>query len=103
MTARRRFEGRDLAGAELVIAGAAIEAGTEDNAHRVGAIVHVVVEAVVDRVTHRPVKDTDKLVRVEHARALVTAFVDADSIAEAIDAARLAAELRDGVQRLELE
>lgn len=102
MSARRRFEGRELAGAELVIAGTGAELELDDTEHRVGAIVHVVVEAVVDRVTHRPVKDTDKLTRVEHARALVVAFVDVDTVAGAIDAARLAAEHRAGVQRLEL-
>jgi hypothetical protein len=101
MTRRKTFEGREVIGCDVVVSGATAGADTHDP-FQVGDVVFLVCEAVVDKVSHKAVKDSDKLLRVTSAKSLIGAVVDGDLVRDAISLARIAAEARDGIQQLGL-
>lgn len=99
---RNTFEGREVIGTELSVAGATADVVDGEDPFQVGDIVFLVCEAIVQKVTHKAVKDSDKLVRVTSARSLVGAIVDGGLVRDAIDLAHINAEAKDGIQRLGL-
>jgi hypothetical protein len=99
LSARTKFEGREVVGVEVTVRGATADLPGA-SAFRIGQIVYLVCEAVVDKISHKPVKDSDKLVRVEGAAAVVAAVVDKSLVDEALELARIQAEAQAGIQRL---
>jgi len=99
---RTTFEGREVIGTEVVVSGATADPGGHDP-YQVGDVVFLVCEAVVQKVTHKSVKDSDKLIRVAAARSLIGAVVDVDLVRGAIELARMNAEAKSGIQRLDLD
>jgi len=97
--ARKTFEGREVIGSEIVVSGAAADGDGRDP-FQVGDIVFLVCECAIEKVTHKSVKDSDKLIREARAKALVGAVVDADLVQDAIELARMQAEAKEGIQRL---
>ena len=97
--ARKRFEGREVAGIELRVSAAVVELDGAERFH-VGEVVHVVIECSIDRVGYVRLPKSDRILRVEHASPAVAALIDADAAADAIDLARIAAESERGIQRL---
>lgn len=98
--ARKKFEGRDVAGVQLKVTQAVVNLDGPSR-FQVGDVVHVVAEAVVDRVGYtRLPKGSDAVVRVEHAIPLTAALVDSGIAQDAIDLARIADEAMQGIMRL---
>ena len=101
-TTRRTFEGREVVNTEVVVTGVTAMSDDHDPYH-VGDVVYLVCEVVIDRVIHRPVKDADRLTRVEHGQCVVGAVVEATLVQEAIELAKLNAEAAKGIQQLGLD
>jgi hypothetical protein len=99
---RTKFEGREVIGTEVTVAGAGASILDGADPYYVGDRVFVVCEAVVTSVAHVAVKDSDALTRVAKARSLIGAVVNADLVRDAIEMARMNAEAEDGIQRLGL-
>lgn len=97
--ARKTFEGREVIGSEIAVSGAAAD-GDGVDPFQVGDVVFLVCEAVVQKVTHQSVKDSDKLIRHCAAKSLVGAVVDRDLVQDAIEMARMQQEAKEGIQRL---
>lgn len=97
--ARKRFEGRDIAGVQLKVSASTVNLDGPEQFH-VGDVVHVVVEATVDKVGYTRVQKSDAVVRVEHAIPATAALVDSSIAADAIDLARMADEAARGIMRL---
>jgi hypothetical protein len=100
---RVTFEGREVIGTEVTVSGATAQVMNGTDPYQVGDVVFLVCEAVVGKVTHKAVKDSDKLLRVTSAQSLVGAIVDADLVRDAIEMARMNAEAEQGIQRLGLD
>lgn len=96
---RTKFEGREVLEHSVSLTGASAD-GDGTDPHYVGDRVYFVCEAVVEKITHRPLKDSDALARVASARMLIGALVDHALISEAIELARADAEAKEGIQRL---
>lgn len=99
MSTRPRFEGREIVGNKVVVSGASADLDDPEG-HKVGTTVYLVVEAVVDRAGYDAVRDSDKLVRVDRAKAVVGAIVERSIVEEAIEIARMSQEAKAGIQRL---
>jgi hypothetical protein len=101
MMARERttFEGREVIGTEITVSGVVADSDERDPYH-VGDVVYLFAEIIVDRVSHKPVRDSDKLLRVEHGKSLVATIVDRALVSEAIELAKINAEVDDGIMRL---
>lgn len=97
---RKVFEGREVVGTEVAVSRVTVESDARDPYH-VGDVVYLVCEVVIDKVTHRTVKDVDKVTRVEQARPIVGALVERSVVAEAIDLAKMQMEALEGIQRLD--
>lgn len=100
--ARKTFEGREVVGTDVTVTGLTANLD-ETDPFQVGDVVFVVAEAVVDKITHKAVRDSDRLVRVTSTRCIVGAVVDGDLVRDALELARMNAEARDGIQRLGLD
>jgi len=97
--ARKRFEGREVAGVQLRCTQAVVSL---DGASRfqVGDVVHVVIECAVDRVGYTRIAKSDAVVRVEHAIPTTAALIDSAIAGDAIELARIADEAMRGIMRL---
>jgi hypothetical protein len=99
LSGRTKFEGREVVAVEVSVRGATANLPGASAFH-IGQTVYLVCEAVVDKISHKPVKDSDKLVRVEGAASVVAAVVERELVDEAIELAKIQAESLEGIQRL---
>ena len=101
------FEGKPVESATIAIRNTgdglskAMEVDPTELHH--GQRVYVVLECEVDKVRFDPLKDEETLERVHVLKAGRATFVDADVVAEALDAQQRRIEEAAGVQQLPLD
>lgn len=99
------FEGRDIVGVKVRITnagdGLSKAMNIEPEVLHPGDTVFVVLEAEVDSIQHKRVKDTDVLERVQTLKAGTVTLVDEALVKDVLDAQRLAIERSQGVERLD--
>lgn len=99
------FEGRDLVGIKVRITnagdGLSKAMQIEPQVLHVGDIVYVVLEAEVDDVRHKRVKDLDVLERIQTLKAGTVTLVDESLVKDVLEAQRVAIEQAAGVERLD--
>jgi hypothetical protein len=102
--ARQAFEGKDVIATAIKVTNAGdglSKAMSIDNEEfHIGQRVHIVLECEVDAVTHKTIKDTDGLVRVQTLKAGRATMVAADFVSEVLDAQDRKLEEAAGITRL---
>lgn len=99
------FEGRDLVGIKVRITnagdGLSKAMQIEPQVLHVGDRVFVVLEAEVDDVRMKRVKDLDVLERIQTLKAGTVTLVDEALVAEVLEAQRIKIQQAAGVERLD--
>lgn len=99
-----KFEGRDVVGAQIAIThagdGLSKAMSIEPEQLTLGQKVYVVLEAEVEKVTYREVKDTRSLLRVQSLRAGTATLVDENLVSEVLEEQRIKIEEAEGIVRI---